>query len=87
MAVGITVEKRYMQNFAEQLDAALANQAILGAHSEEVRVDHYFAKKEELTGEFARFLQKEYFNDLYAKPRRKMHLVLILNGATKKILN
>ena len=30
---------------------------------------------------------KEYFNDLYAKPRRKMHLVLILNGATKKILN
>lgn len=58
MAVGITVEKRYMQNFAEQLDAALANQAILGAHSEEVRVDHYFAKKEELTGEFARFLQK-----------------------------
>lgn len=56
MAVGLTVEKTHVLGFAERFDAALAT-LDLRHRAQEVFVDHHFASKEELTVEFARFLQ------------------------------
>lgn len=56
MAVGLTVEKTQLQAFAEQFDAALAT-LDLQIQPQDFLVDHHFARKEELTAEFAHFLQ------------------------------
>ncbi len=56
MAVGLTVEKTQLQAFAKQFDAALAT-LDLQLHPQDLLVDHHFVRKEELTADFAHFLQ------------------------------
>lgn len=56
MAVGLTVEKARLQAFTERLDAALAT-LDLRPKTQDLIVDHHFARKEDLTTEFAQYLQ------------------------------
>lgn len=56
MAVGLTVEQTRLQAFAEQFNATLAT-LDLRPQEQGVFVDHHFTLKEDLTTEFAHFLQ------------------------------
>ena len=56
MAVGLSVEKDKLQVFARQFDAAIAALE-LQPQPPTLFVDHHFARKEDLTADFAQYLQ------------------------------